>query len=136
MQALRILYRAEITGGELEVERDGTTDDVAWHPIASVPQPIDGRAMATTSSASTASRSRSPTPTVTVDSAWTLRHASHATGSASTSASKAHGWSRTKIIGRHFVSAAFCFATCASYSLAYLAGSFLNLPTHLPQQNL
>lgn len=36
MQALRILYRAEIIGGELAVEVDGTTDDVAWHPIASV----------------------------------------------------------------------------------------------------
>lgn len=38
MQALRILYRAEITGGELAVELDGTTDDVAWHPIATVQQ--------------------------------------------------------------------------------------------------
>ena len=38
MQALRILYRAEITGGELAVELEGTTDDVAWHPIASIPQ--------------------------------------------------------------------------------------------------
>ena len=38
MQALRILYRAEITGGELAVELDGTTDDVAWHPVADVPR--------------------------------------------------------------------------------------------------
>lgn len=37
MQALRILYRAEITGGQLTVERDGTTDDVAWHRVADVP---------------------------------------------------------------------------------------------------
>ncbi|GEK80408.1 NUDIX hydrolase [Agrococcus baldri] len=38
LQALRILYRAEITGGELSVELDGTTDDVAWHRLADVPQ--------------------------------------------------------------------------------------------------
>lgn len=37
LQALRILYRAEITGGELAVEVDGTTDDVAWHRLADVP---------------------------------------------------------------------------------------------------
>ena len=37
MQALRILYRAEIIGGELAVEVDGTTDDVAWHRIRDVP---------------------------------------------------------------------------------------------------
>lgn len=37
MQALRILYRAEITGGELTVEVDGTTDDVAWHRVIDVP---------------------------------------------------------------------------------------------------
>lgn len=36
MQALRILYRAEILGGELTVEADGTTDDVAWHRLADV----------------------------------------------------------------------------------------------------
>ncbi|SFS10368.1 ADP-ribose pyrophosphatase YjhB, NUDIX family [Agrococcus baldri] len=36
MQALRILYRAEILGGELTVEVDGTTDDVAWHRVADV----------------------------------------------------------------------------------------------------
>ncbi|WP_072314733.1 NUDIX hydrolase [Agrococcus sp. Marseille-P2731] len=38
LQALRILYRAEITGGELAIEVDGTTDDVAWHPLDRVPQ--------------------------------------------------------------------------------------------------
>ncbi|SDS08373.1 NUDIX hydrolase [Agrococcus carbonis] len=37
LQALRILYRAEIIGGELAVEVDGTTDDVAWHRLADVP---------------------------------------------------------------------------------------------------
>jgi 8-oxo-dGTP pyrophosphatase MutT (NUDIX family) len=31
MHALRIVYRAHITGGELRVEENGTTDDVAWH---------------------------------------------------------------------------------------------------------
>lgn len=30
-QALRIVYRAHITGGELRVEEDGSTDGVAWH---------------------------------------------------------------------------------------------------------
>lgn len=30
-QALRIVYRAHITGGELRVEKDGSTDGVAWH---------------------------------------------------------------------------------------------------------
>lgn len=36
MQALRILYRAEILDGALAVELDGTTDDVAWHRVADV----------------------------------------------------------------------------------------------------
>lgn len=36
MQALRILYRAVIEGGELAVEVDGTTDDVAWHLLTEV----------------------------------------------------------------------------------------------------
>jgi 8-oxo-dGTP diphosphatase len=31
VHALRIVYRAHVTGGELRVEEDGTTDDVAWH---------------------------------------------------------------------------------------------------------
>lgn len=30
MQALRIIYRAHLIGGELTVEQDGSTDDVAW----------------------------------------------------------------------------------------------------------
>ncbi|MFJ6113891.1 NUDIX hydrolase [Agrococcus sediminis] len=38
LQALRILYRAEIIGGELAVEVGGTTDDVAWHALADVPE--------------------------------------------------------------------------------------------------
>ncbi|MFD6139902.1 NUDIX hydrolase [Promicromonospora sp. NPDC060271] len=37
VQALRIVYRAHVTGGELRVEEDGTTDDVAWH----TPEEID-----------------------------------------------------------------------------------------------
>jgi 8-oxo-dGTP pyrophosphatase MutT (NUDIX family) len=30
-QALRIVYRARVTGGDLRVEEDGSTDGVAWH---------------------------------------------------------------------------------------------------------
>ncbi|WP_300343504.1 NUDIX domain-containing protein [Nesterenkonia sp.] len=30
LQNLRILYRAEVTGGSLRVEQDGSTDDVGW----------------------------------------------------------------------------------------------------------
>ncbi|GAB3192242.1 NUDIX hydrolase [Nesterenkonia suensis] len=30
LQALRIIYRAHITGGSLRVEQGGSTDDVAW----------------------------------------------------------------------------------------------------------
>lgn len=37
MHALRIVYRAHVTGGELRIEEDGTTDDVAWH----TPEEID-----------------------------------------------------------------------------------------------
>lgn len=37
LQALRIIYRARITGGSLRVEQDGTTDDVAWF----APEEID-----------------------------------------------------------------------------------------------
>jgi ADP-ribose pyrophosphatase YjhB (NUDIX family) len=36
MQALRILYRAEVVGGTLTREVDGTTDDVAWFTPADV----------------------------------------------------------------------------------------------------
>lgn len=31
MQGVRLVWRAHITGGELTVEQDGSTDDVAWH---------------------------------------------------------------------------------------------------------
>lgn len=31
LQILQIIYRARILGGELRVEVDGSTDDVAWH---------------------------------------------------------------------------------------------------------
>lgn len=37
MHALRIVYRAHITGGELTVETEGSTDDVAWF----TPEEID-----------------------------------------------------------------------------------------------
>ena len=30
LQNLRIIYRAHITGGQLAVEQDGSTDDVGW----------------------------------------------------------------------------------------------------------
>ncbi|MGW2095032.1 NUDIX hydrolase [Promicromonospora sukumoe] len=36
-QALRIVYRAHVTGGELRVEEDGSTDGVAWH----TPEEVD-----------------------------------------------------------------------------------------------
>ncbi len=35
-QALRIVYRARVTGGDLRVEEDGSTDGVAWHTPAEV----------------------------------------------------------------------------------------------------
>jgi 8-oxo-dGTP pyrophosphatase MutT (NUDIX family) len=31
VQALRIVYRAHVVGGDLRVEEDGSTDGVAWH---------------------------------------------------------------------------------------------------------
>jgi 8-oxo-dGTP pyrophosphatase MutT (NUDIX family) len=37
VQALRIVYRAHIVGGELRVEENGSTDGVAWH----TPEEID-----------------------------------------------------------------------------------------------
>lgn len=37
VQALRIVYRAHIIGGELRVEVDGSTDGVAWH----TPEEVD-----------------------------------------------------------------------------------------------
>lgn len=36
LQNLRIVYRAHITGGELTVETDGSTDDVAWFTASEV----------------------------------------------------------------------------------------------------
>lgn len=36
-QALRIVYRAHVTGGTLRVEEDGSTDGVAWH----TPEEVD-----------------------------------------------------------------------------------------------
>lgn len=33
LQGLRIIYRCSIVGGELEVERDGSTDDVGWFAL-------------------------------------------------------------------------------------------------------
>ncbi|MFU8947333.1 NUDIX hydrolase [Mycetocola zhadangensis] len=36
LQALRIVYRAHVTGGVLTNERDGSTDAAAWHPLASL----------------------------------------------------------------------------------------------------
>lgn len=34
---LRIVYEARVTGGELRHERDGSTDQAAWHPLDAVP---------------------------------------------------------------------------------------------------
>ena len=36
IQALRILYRAHVVGGELRYEEDGSTDEAAWFPIDEV----------------------------------------------------------------------------------------------------
>ncbi|RJN33217.1 NUDIX domain-containing protein [Nesterenkonia natronophila] len=36
LQNLRIVYRAHITGGELTVETEGSTDDVAWFTPAQI----------------------------------------------------------------------------------------------------
>ncbi len=36
MHALRIVYRAHVIGGGLQVEADGSTDDAAWVPLAQV----------------------------------------------------------------------------------------------------
>ncbi|MEO1082712.1 MAG: NUDIX domain-containing protein, partial [Acidobacteriota bacterium] len=35
---LRLLYRADVTGGNLRHEIDGTTDRVEWHPLDDVPR--------------------------------------------------------------------------------------------------
>lgn len=34
--ACRVLYTAHVTGGELAVEQDGSSDDAAWFPLAEV----------------------------------------------------------------------------------------------------
>lgn len=31
LQALRIIYTAQIVGGSLQIEQEGSTDDVGWH---------------------------------------------------------------------------------------------------------
>jgi 8-oxo-dGTP diphosphatase len=36
--ALRLVYEARITGGELRPEIDGSTDMAAWHPLEAVPK--------------------------------------------------------------------------------------------------
>lgn len=36
LQAIRIVYRAHITGGSLGYELDGSTDYAAWHPLDEV----------------------------------------------------------------------------------------------------
>ncbi|MFD6178382.1 MULTISPECIES: NUDIX hydrolase [unclassified Isoptericola] len=36
MHGIRIVYRAHVVGGELTVEADGSTDDVAWHRLSDV----------------------------------------------------------------------------------------------------
>lgn len=37
LHALRIVYRATVTGGSLRNELDGTTDEAAWFALASLP---------------------------------------------------------------------------------------------------
>lgn len=36
MQGIRIVYSGRIVGGEMAVEQDGSTDDVAWFPLDDV----------------------------------------------------------------------------------------------------
>jgi 8-oxo-dGTP diphosphatase len=36
LHGIRIVYRAHVVGGELTVEADGSTDDVAWHRLSDV----------------------------------------------------------------------------------------------------
>lgn len=38
LMTVQIIYRAEITGGDLVCEVDGSTDDVRWVPIADLAQ--------------------------------------------------------------------------------------------------
>ncbi|SKC35341.1 NUDIX hydrolase [Okibacterium fritillariae] len=37
LHAIRILYRAHVTGGDLTFEEDGSTDYAAWHPLSALP---------------------------------------------------------------------------------------------------
>jgi len=37
LHALRIVYRATVTGGSLRHELDGTTDEAAWFSLAAIP---------------------------------------------------------------------------------------------------
>ena len=37
LHALRIVYRATVTGGSLKNELDGTTDEAAWFALTSIP---------------------------------------------------------------------------------------------------
>ena len=37
LHGIRIVYAAEITGGELTIEVDGSSDDAGWHRISAVP---------------------------------------------------------------------------------------------------
>jgi 8-oxo-dGTP diphosphatase len=38
LHALRIVYRATVTGGALTNELDGTTDEAAWFPLDGIPK--------------------------------------------------------------------------------------------------
>ena len=38
LHALRIVYRATVTGGALTNETDGTTDEAAWFPVDGIPK--------------------------------------------------------------------------------------------------
>lgn len=38
LHALRIVYRATVTGGALTNELDGTTDEAAWFPLDAIPK--------------------------------------------------------------------------------------------------
>lgn len=37
LHTLRIVYRAEVVGGKLTFEEDGSTDMAEWFPLASIP---------------------------------------------------------------------------------------------------
>ncbi|GAB3615589.1 hypothetical protein GCM10027416_01460 [Okibacterium endophyticum] len=37
LHAIRIVYRARVTGGDLTYEQNGSTDWAAWHPLAEIP---------------------------------------------------------------------------------------------------